>query len=73
MRTKPSITVPTVTDAYSFYYAGTVNRSNTISLSGNATKDRIELSHNNFSATDGVAGLMRITNATAYIEVTSEL
>ena len=73
MRTKPSITVPTVTDAYSFYYAGTVNRSNTISLSGNATKDRIELSHTNFSATDGVAGLMRITNATAYIEVTSEL
>jgi len=71
MRTKPSITAPTVTNGYSFYYKGTVNRSNTISLSGNATKDRIELSHTNFSATDGVAGVMRLTNGT-YIEVSSE-
>ena len=73
MRTKPSITVPTVTDAYSFYYKGTVNRSNTISLSGNATDTRIELSHTNFSGDDGAAGVMRITNTSAYIEVHSEL
>ena len=73
MRTKPSITVPTVTDAYSFYYKGTVNRSNTISLSGNADNLFIELSHTNYSATDGVAGILRITNASAYIEVHSEL
>ena len=73
MRTKPSITVPTVTDAYSFYYKGTVTRSNTISLSGNATNIWIELSHTNFSGTDGAAGVMRITNTSAYIEVHSEL
>jgi len=73
MRTKPSITVPTVTDAYSFYYSGTVNRSNTISLSGNADNLFIELSHTNYSATNGVAGILRITNASAYIEVHSEL
>jgi len=73
MRTKPSITVPTVTNAYSFYYKGTVTRSNTISLSGNATNIWIELSHTNFSGTDGAAGVMRITNTSAYIEVHSEL
>ena len=73
MRTKPSITVPTVTNAYSFYYKGTVTRSNTISLSGNATNIWIELSHTNFSGDDGAAGVMRITNTSAYIEVHSEL
>ena len=73
MRTKPSITVPTVTDAYSFYYKGTVTRSNTISLSGNATNIWIELSHTNFSGDDGAAGVMRITNNSAWIEVQSEL
>ena len=73
MRTKPSITVPTVTDAYSFYYKGTVTRSNTISLSGNATDTWIELSHTNFSGDDGAAGVMRITNNSAWIEVQSEL
>ena len=73
MRTKPSITVPTISNAYSFYYKGTVTRSDTISLSGNATKDRIELSHTNFAADDGVAGVMRVTNTSAYIEVHSEL
>ena len=73
MRTKPSITVPTISNAYSFYYKGTVTRSDTISLSGNATKDRIELSHTNFAADDGVAGVMRMTNTSAYIEVHSEL
>ena len=73
MRTKPSITVPTVTDAYSLYYKGTVSRTNTISLSGNATTIWIELSHTNFAADDGSAGVMRITNTSAYIEVHSEL
>ena len=73
MRTKPSITVPTVTDAYSLYYKGGVTRSNTISLSGNATNFWIELSHTNFGADDGAAGVMRIVDNTAWVEVHSEL
>ena len=71
MRATPTATAQTVTDAYSFYNKGTVNRHNTMTGVFNDTFG--ELHSTGFSADDGVAGLLRITNTSAYIDISAEL
>ena len=71
MRATPTATAQTVTDAYSFYYTATVQRTNTMTGVFNDTFG--ELHSTAFSATDGIAGLFRITNTSAYIDISAEL
>ena len=72
MRAAPSATAQTVTDAYSYYYAGTVARVNSVALT--AQNERYgNLDSTSYNTTDGTVGLFRITNTSAYIDINAEL
>jgi len=72
MRAAPSATAQTVTDAYSYYYAGTAARVNSLAL-GSQNERYGELSSTSFNTTDGTVGILRITNTSAYIDISAEL
>jgi len=77
MRTPPTIDLTTGTDYYTFLRSGTNDPFNSFIL-GRSQVDRIELyainsTNGTISHTTGVAGWLRINNASAYFAVTAEL
>ena len=72
MRTQPTGTAQTVTDAYSFYYEGSVARINTINLAAHNNRHG-NLESTSYNTTNGTVGMIRITNSSAYIDISAEL
>ena len=72
MRTAPTATAQTVTDAYSYYHASTVARVNSLIL-GSQNERYGNLESTSYNTSDGTVGLLRITNSSAYIDISAEL
>ena len=72
MRAQPTGTAQTVTDAYSYYYEGGVARVNSVSLTSHNNRHG-NLESTSYNTTNGTVGLFRITNSSAYIDISAEL
>ena len=72
MRAQPTSTAQTVTDAYSYYYEGSVARVNSVSLQAQNNRHG-NLESTSYNTSNGTVGLFRITNSSAYIDISAEL
>ena len=72
MRAQPTGTAQNVTDAYSYYYEGGVARVDSVNLASHNNRHG-NLESTSYSTTNGTVGLFRITNSSAYIDISAEL
>ena len=72
MRAQPTGTAQNVTDAYSYYYEGGVARVASVNLAAHNNRHG-NLESTSYSTTNGTVGLFRITNSSAYIDISAEL
>ena len=72
MRAQPTGTAQTVTDAYSYYYEGSVARVNSVNLAAHNNRHG-NLESTSYNTSNGTVGLFRITNSSAYIDISADL
>ena len=66
MRAQPTGTAQTVTDAYSYYYEGSVARVNSVNLAAHNNRHG-NLESTSYNTSNGTVGLFRITNSKVLI------